>query len=59
MVECRVSPYAGTDDDRNLELYHEIQYFRMYQSHSTGSNDLAAHFVVVSCLLAEKRRVER
>jgi len=59
MFEGGVSPYAGTEDDRNLELYHEIQYFRMYQSHSTGSNDLAAHFVVVLCLLAEKRRGER
>ena len=53
------APFAGTDDDRNLEFQHEIQYFRVYQSHSTGSNDLAARFVVVLCLLAEKMRREK
>ena len=38
MVEGVVSPSAGTDDDRNLELQHEIQYF-IYQSLSSCAED--------------------
>jgi hypothetical protein len=39
MVEGVVSPCARIYDDINLENYHEIQYFKVYQSHSSCAGD--------------------
>jgi hypothetical protein len=51
IVEGVVSPCARIDDGRNLEIYHEIQYFKVYQSPSSCAEDQTTRLEVFGSVM--------